>query len=295
MVSPIFRESSGRMGTVSDSGVNVIYRAYFHASESFMTTVKDDVSTFRWELVAPYIQALNEGLEKSFGDIELTPARLQLTKSEHDDFFTIVLAYKLGSDLRNKNEINRHRYFFSKICYENNLGFICLNSYQTHLNIGTWDEKHINEAPFVSYDKKRTLNFFKEELPKLMEKYKDSLKEESKSPSNERKKEDESASNATATPSSEKSSEKTSSPSPKKKAVKRKSSKIEKSPSTSPANENPAPKEEGGVIANGSESPPPKEEKVNNGIADENRSPEPKAPASADATVQNDTVIEGEA
>jgi hypothetical protein len=273
MVSPIFRESSGRMGTVSDSGVNVIYRAYFHVSESFMKTVKDDVSTFKWELVAPYIQALNEGLEKSFGDIELIPARFQLTKSEHDDFFTIVLAYKLGTDLRNKNEINKHRYFVSKICYENNLGFICLNSYQTHLNIATWDEKHINEEPFVSYDKKRTLNFFKEELPKLMDKYKNSLKEESKSPS------------------SEKSSEKNSSPSPKKKVAKRKSSKIEKSASTSPVNENPAPKEEVGVVGNGSENPAPKEEVgvVGNG----SKSPEPKAPEDADAAVQSEAVIEG--
>jgi hypothetical protein len=280
-----------------------------------MRTVKDDVGSFKWEVVAPYIQALNEGLEKSFGDIELTPARFQLTKSEHDDFFTIVLAYKLVSNLKEKNEINRHRYFVSKMCYENNLGFICLNSYQTHLNIGTWDEKHINEEPFVSYDKRRTLNFFKEELPKLMEKYKNSLKEESKS--SETKKENESHSTevyndtASPSPSASPSIVKTPSPSPKKRVVRKKSKKIEKNenPGTITVNENPASKKEESVVVNGNEnadsasgshapnngnlgpassspdskkgnsdreSPDEKEEKIDSPVV--NKSPEPESP-----------------
>jgi hypothetical protein len=106
-------------------------------------------------------------------EFDLTPLRLQLTRSSEDDFFTIVLAYKLTPEIKNKTDISKQRYYVAMNCYKTGIGFLALNSYETHKPIGTWDEKQIENEPYESFDKRKTLNFFKEELPKLMADYKD--------------------------------------------------------------------------------------------------------------------------
>ncbi len=109
---------------------------------------------------------------------------IKKSKGKCSNCYCSLLDNETKTEIKNQSDISRQRYHVAMKCHEAGIGFMVLNSYETHKPLSTWDEKQIEEKPFISFEKTKTVNFFKEELPELIEAYNAVLKKKSEKVNN---------------------------------------------------------------------------------------------------------------
>jgi len=162
-----FRIGDGRDSIENDSGSNMAIRFYILKNEDLRRLDSNGTSLDNGELskesksiVYKDINILYNGVDDFVqGKLSLTlepqgPTRCMIHYHEDDEFYSIVLGFKIKRNLT-AVKIADLRYYVGSHALKNNCLLLFINNYNSEDPIGSWDHEHIKEGPIENFSNKK--------------------------------------------------------------------------------------------------------------------------------------------
>lgn len=150
------------MGTLKDGNVNYSIRTYFFITPEIREGLnnKELLRNDKIKLFSKAILVSIDGLFNSISNTIDDPVRCQIFYNEEDNFYSVVLGWKIRPSIKTSIENNRVRYFVGLQGFEEGISVLYTNCYEVHKNIASWDEKHCDQAPLFDFDKEGCIALF---------------------------------------------------------------------------------------------------------------------------------------
>ncbi|MBV8801976.1 MAG: hypothetical protein JO131_03240 [Gammaproteobacteria bacterium] len=168
LTNVLFRTDSSRSGFENDNTSNIALRFYLKKNDilddsKMLFDENEDLTKKASQVIKEQAVFLNNAANTFFNRINedvSIPKRYQIFINRNDDFYSIVLGYKLSRN--NAVAVNDLRHHLGVCCNEidSPVLYVNVNNYKSHEPLCVYDILHVNEGPFRDFSRNACNNYF---------------------------------------------------------------------------------------------------------------------------------------